>query len=45
MCAAWLVRPSQLGYAVKDDEPLDGYDRVDVTDPFGNRVELMQPDA
>ncbi len=33
------------GFAVKDDEPLDGYDRVYVTDPFGNRVELMQPDA
>ena len=32
------------GFAVKDDEPLDGYDRVCVTDPFGNRVELMQPD-
>ena len=33
------------GFAVKDDEPLDGYDRVYVTDPFGNRIELMQPDA
>lgn len=33
------------GYAVKDDEPLDGYDRVYVTDPFGNRIELMQPHA
>jgi catechol 2,3-dioxygenase-like lactoylglutathione lyase family enzyme len=33
------------GFAVKDDEPLDGYDRVYVTDPFGNRVELMQPDS
>jgi hypothetical protein len=28
---------------VIDDEPLDGYDRVSVTDPFGNRIELMQP--
>jgi catechol 2,3-dioxygenase-like lactoylglutathione lyase family enzyme len=33
------------GFAVKDDEPLEGYDRVDVTDPFGNRIELMQPGA
>lgn len=33
------------GLAVKDDEPLDGYDRVYVTDPFGNRVELLQPSA
>jgi catechol 2,3-dioxygenase-like lactoylglutathione lyase family enzyme len=31
------------GFEVKDDEPLDGYDRVYVTDPFGNRIELMQP--
>ena len=33
------------GFAVNDDEALNGYDRVYVTDPFGNRVELMQPDA
>lgn len=37
MCAA--------GLTVKDDEPLHGYDRVYVDDPFGNRIELMQPDA
>jgi catechol 2,3-dioxygenase-like lactoylglutathione lyase family enzyme len=30
------------GFAV-DDEPLDGFDRIYVTDPFGNRIELMQP--
>lgn len=31
------------GHEVADGEPLDGYDRVDVRDPFGNRIELMQP--
>ena len=31
------------GHAVIDDEPLEGYDRVYVSDPFGNRIELMQP--
>ena len=31
------------GFAVTDDEPLDGYDRVYVTDPFGNRIELLEP--
>ena len=31
------------GFAVNDDEPLEGFDRVYVTDPFGNRIELMQP--
>jgi catechol 2,3-dioxygenase-like lactoylglutathione lyase family enzyme len=33
------------GFDVVDDEPLDAYDRVYVYDPFGNRVELMQPVA
>jgi catechol 2,3-dioxygenase-like lactoylglutathione lyase family enzyme len=31
------------GHAIVDDEPLDGYDRIYAYDPFGNRVELMQP--
>lgn len=33
------------GFAVNDDEPLEGFERVYVTDPFGNRIELMQPTA
>jgi catechol 2,3-dioxygenase-like lactoylglutathione lyase family enzyme len=31
------------GHAVVDDEPLEGFDRVYVSDPFGNRIELMEP--
>jgi catechol 2,3-dioxygenase-like lactoylglutathione lyase family enzyme len=31
------------GHAVVDDEPLEGYDRIYVKDPFGNRIELMEP--
>jgi catechol 2,3-dioxygenase-like lactoylglutathione lyase family enzyme len=31
------------GIDVNDDEPLTGYDRVYVDDPFGNRIELMAP--
>ena len=31
------------GLRVVDDEPLEGYDRVYVDDPFGNRLELLQP--
>jgi catechol 2,3-dioxygenase-like lactoylglutathione lyase family enzyme len=31
------------GYAVVDDEPLEGFFRVYVADPFGNRIELMEP--
>jgi catechol 2,3-dioxygenase-like lactoylglutathione lyase family enzyme len=40
-----LVEALQAGeYPVVDDEPLDGYTRVYVTDPFGNRIELMEAD-
>ena len=28
-----------------NDEPLEGYRRVYVDDPFGNRIELLEPDA
>jgi len=31
------------GYQVTEDEPLEGYDRVYALDPFGNRLELLQP--
>ena len=30
------------GYILKSDEPLAGYNRVYVDDPFGNRIELME---
>ena len=30
------------GYTVRDDEPLEGYDRAYVDDPFGNRIELVE---
>ncbi|HEX8291778.1 MAG TPA: VOC family protein [Pyrinomonadaceae bacterium] len=32
------------GYEVVSDEPLEGYQRVYVSDPFGNRIELMEPE-
>ncbi len=31
------------GATVTDGAPLEGYQRIDVEDPFGNRIELMQP--
>jgi catechol 2,3-dioxygenase-like lactoylglutathione lyase family enzyme len=31
------------GFAPKDDEPLEGFRRIYVDDPFGNRIELMEP--
>jgi catechol 2,3-dioxygenase-like lactoylglutathione lyase family enzyme len=30
------------GHALVRDQPLEGYDRVYVSDPFGNRIELME---
>ena len=31
------------GYQLKEDEPLEGYRRIYVDDPFGNRIELLEP--
>jgi hypothetical protein len=31
------------GCILKEDEPLEGYRRIYVDDPFGNRIELMEP--
>ncbi len=41
--AALVKRLSDNGYRVVEDEPLEGYDRRYVDDPFGNRIELMEP--
>ncbi len=31
------------GFPVVTDEPLEGYSRLYTEDPFGNRIELMEP--
>jgi catechol 2,3-dioxygenase-like lactoylglutathione lyase family enzyme len=36
-------RLREAGCEVKEDEQLEGYNRVYVSDPFGNRIELMEP--
>ncbi|HEX6850051.1 MAG TPA: VOC family protein [Candidatus Polarisedimenticolaceae bacterium] len=36
-------RLREAGVPVVDDGLLPGYERVYVTDPFGNRLELMEP--
>jgi catechol 2,3-dioxygenase-like lactoylglutathione lyase family enzyme len=38
------ARLQQHGYAPYDDEPLEGYKRFYVADPFGNRLELLEPE-
>jgi catechol 2,3-dioxygenase-like lactoylglutathione lyase family enzyme len=40
---ALIERLRAAGLAIVDDEPLAGYLRVYVDDPFGNRLELMEP--
>ena len=40
---ALVSRLRSAGVPIRDDEPLEGYDRVYVEDPFGNRIELMEP--
>ena len=39
---ALVARLAGAGATVRTDEPLAGYDRVYVDDPFGNRIELME---
>ncbi len=38
-----IARLAHAGYHVVDDQPLEGYDRIYADDPFGNRIELMEP--
>jgi catechol 2,3-dioxygenase-like lactoylglutathione lyase family enzyme len=41
--APLISRLRGAGVEVVDDEPLEGYERVYISDPFGNRIELMEP--
>lgn len=43
--AGLVVRLAEAGTTARRDEPLLGYDRVYVDDPFGNRIELMEKSA
>ena len=36
---------TNAGFAVTTDEPLEGYDRAYVSDPFGNGIELFEEKA
>jgi catechol 2,3-dioxygenase-like lactoylglutathione lyase family enzyme len=40
-----LERCRNAGCAVATEEPLAGYERAYVADPFGNRIELLEPIA
>lgn len=40
--AALVERLNAGGFPPYEDQPLDGYRRAYVNDPFGNKIELMQ---
>lgn len=40
---AYRSRLSQAGYTIRAGEPLEGFARFYVADPFGNRIELLEP--
>ena len=40
---ALLERCRAAGHTIVQDEALPGYDRAYVADPFGNRIELLEP--
>jgi catechol 2,3-dioxygenase-like lactoylglutathione lyase family enzyme len=39
---ALRIRLHDAGFHCQDDEPLEGFQRTYVHDPFGNRIELME---
>jgi predicted enzyme related to lactoylglutathione lyase len=41
--AGMIEKAVKSGYNVTADEPLEGCDRRHVDDPFGNRIELIEP--
>jgi catechol 2,3-dioxygenase-like lactoylglutathione lyase family enzyme len=41
--AAIVQHLQRAGVAVVTDEPLEGYNRIYISDPFGNRIELLEP--
>ena len=43
--SAWRQRLQQHDITVEESAPIPGYERFEFRDPFGNRVELIQPIA
>jgi catechol 2,3-dioxygenase-like lactoylglutathione lyase family enzyme len=40
---AWRAHLTAAGFQIGASVPIPGYDRFEFSDPFGNRVELIQP--
>ena len=43
--SALLERCAAAGVPAVEDEPLEGYNRAYLSDPFGNRIEVMEPSS
>lgn len=40
---SWRLKIERAELTTKDSIPIPGYDRFEFRDPFGNRVELIEP--
>lgn len=40
---AWRERLERAGLGSLDSVPIPGFDRLETRDPFGNRIEFIQP--
>lgn len=40
--AEWRARFQELGIKLLDGVPIPGYERFEIRDPFGNRIEFIQ---
>jgi len=43
--AVMVTKATQASYKVMADEPIEGCDRRHIDDPFGIRIELIEPHA
>jgi catechol 2,3-dioxygenase-like lactoylglutathione lyase family enzyme len=43
--ASIIARCVEAGCAVLPDEPLTGFNRIYIADPFGNRIEMLEPNG
>jgi catechol 2,3-dioxygenase-like lactoylglutathione lyase family enzyme len=41
--AYWLSKMHENGIEIGDSVPIPGYERFEIRDPFGNRLEFIQP--
>ncbi len=42
---AWTAKITAAGIAIGDSVPIPGHERFEIRDPFGNRIEFIQPTA